>query len=217
MSANNRDVVLDHCYDGIQEYDNPTPGWWTMVFLGSVVFSVAYFMFFTFGSESWTNVEEHDAAVAANMRLQFGEIGDLNPDEATLQKFMNDPKWVLFGKTTFLTWCTQCHMADGSGAVGPNLTDDRWKNVRKLEDIPSVIANGAAGGAMPAWKTRLHRNEIVLVAAYVASLRGQNLPSSRPPEGDVIPPWPKPGASSATSAPAAAPAGAVNPEKKDAH
>jgi hypothetical protein len=54
---------------------------------------------------------------------------------------------------------------------------------------------------MPAWKARLHPNEVVLVAAYVAKKRGQNLPSTRQPEGEVIPPWP-----TALSAPAATPA-----------
>jgi len=44
---------------------------------------------------------------------------------------------------------------------------------------------------MPAWKNRLHPNEVVMVSAYVANLRGQNLTGPRPPEGPVIPPWPK--------------------------
>jgi len=74
--------------------------------------------------------------------------------------------------------------------VGPNLTDENWKNVQKIADIPQVIMNGAAAGAMPAWKTRLHPNEVVLVAAYVASLRGKNLPGPRGPEGTAIAPWP---------------------------
>jgi cytochrome c oxidase cbb3-type subunit III len=39
-----------------------------------------------------------------------------------------------------------------------------------------VIADGAGNGAMPAWRNRLHPNELLLVSAYVASLRGQNLP-----------------------------------------
>ena len=43
---------------------------------------------------------------------------------------------------------------------------------------------------MPAWRNRLHPNEVVLVAAYVATLRGKNLPSPRPPEGEIIPPGP---------------------------
>jgi cytochrome c oxidase cbb3-type subunit 3 len=70
------------------------------------------------------------------------------------------------------------------------LTDDYWKNVKQLADIPKVIAEGAAAGAMPSWKTRLHPNEVVLVAAYVASLRGKNLPGPRGQEGDLIPRWP---------------------------
>ena len=43
---------------------------------------------------------------------------------------------------------------------------------------------------MPAWKTRLHPNEVVLMAAYVAGLRGKNL-KGRPPEGEKIDPWPR--------------------------
>ena len=69
---------------------------------------------------------------------------------------------------------------------GPNLTDDYYKNVKQITDIAEVIKNGAAGGSMPAWRTRLHPNEIVLMAAYVAGLRGKNLRAA-PPEGDKIP------------------------------
>ena len=40
------DQLLDHEYDGIQEYDNPCPGWWHAIFLLTVLFSVVYFLFF---------------------------------------------------------------------------------------------------------------------------------------------------------------------------
>lgn len=186
-----QDILLDHNYDGIQEYDNPTPGWWWALLYGSVVFSVAYFMFYTFNPEAQTIWDEHGAAVAADLRLQFGEIGDLAADEPTILKYMNDQKWLAVGKSTFAARCVSCHGASGNGLVGPNLTDDSYKNVKGLEDVARVIANGAANGAMPAWKNQLHPNEIVLTASYVASLRGQNLPGPRPAEGDVIPPWPK--------------------------
>jgi len=85
-----------------------------------------------------------------------------------------------------------CHGANAAGQIGPNLTDDYYKNVQQLTDIPKIISGGAAAGAMPAWKTRLHPNEIVLVAAYVASLRGKNLPGPRGQEGERIAPWPAP-------------------------
>jgi cytochrome c oxidase cbb3-type subunit 3 len=112
-------------------------------------------------------------------------------------RMMGDTKWMALGANVFKNNCTACHGASAQGIVGPNLTDDAWKNVKVLTDIPRVIANGAAGGAMPAWKTRLEPNELVLVASYVASLRGKNVPG-KPPEGEIIPPWP--------TAPAASPA-----------
>lgn len=186
------DALLDHCYDGIQEYDNPTPGWWWLLFNLTILFSVVYFLFFQFSPVAWTSVDEYDAAVVQNLRLQFGEIGDLEPDEPTLLRFMNDSKWLLVGKSVYAGKCVSCHGVDASGVVGPNLTDDHWKNVRQLTDIPRVIANGAGNGAMPGWKNQLHPNEIVLTAAYIASLRSQHLPSSRGTEGEVIAPWPQP-------------------------
>jgi cytochrome c oxidase cbb3-type subunit 3 len=47
---------------------------------------------------------------------------------------------------------------------------------------------------MPAWKNDLLPVEQVIVSAYVASLRGKNLPSvgGRPAEGDKIAPWETP-------------------------
>ena len=91
----------------------------------------------------------------------------------------------------YKTNCVSCHGADGTGLVGPNLTDEYWKNVRKVEDIAKVISEGAANGAMPAWQNRLsHQNQIVLTAAYVASLR-DSPKTGKPPvaEAKVIPPW----------------------------
>jgi len=50
----------------------------------------------------------------------------------------------------YKTHCKSCHAADGSGLVGPNLTDDHYKNVKQLIDVARVIENGAANGSMPA-------------------------------------------------------------------
>ncbi|MGE0480608.1 MAG: cbb3-type cytochrome c oxidase N-terminal domain-containing protein [Phycisphaerae bacterium] len=215
MSGLPQDVVLDHNYDGIQEYDNPTPGWWWLIFHATTVFSIVYFLFFTFSPDAWTLADEHQAAVAANLRLQFGEIGELQPDAATILKYSRDEKWLTVGKTVFAGRCVGCHATNGQGMIGPNLTDDHWKNVKKVEDIATVITNGAAGNAMPAWKTQLHPNEIVLTASYIASLRGKNLPGPRGPEGDAIPPWSAAGApSGAAPGTAIEPAAATEPATK---
>ncbi len=180
--------LTDHAYDGIQEFDNPLPGWWKWMFVGSIVFSVLYAMVFSMGAPGRSMVDQYDAALAANTRLQFKEIGDLSADRATILAYMQKDEWLKVGQVVFKTNCISCHGREGEGNVGPNLTDDVYKNVRDVEGIARVIAQGANKGAMPAWANRLHPNEVVLVAAYVATMRGQNLPG-RAPEGNPIPPW----------------------------
>jgi cytochrome c oxidase cbb3-type subunit III len=180
--------VLDHEYDGIREYDNPTPGWWHAILVITIVFSLLYWSFFTFSPAAWTPQDVHARAELAGLRKQFAEIGTLAMDEATVMKMMNDPKWLSVGAATFKGNCTSCHGARAEGQVGPNLTDDHWKNVKTVAEIAKVVASGAANGAMPAWAGRLHQNEVVLVSAYVASLRGRN-EVGRGPEGDKINPW----------------------------
>jgi cytochrome c oxidase cbb3-type subunit 3 len=182
--------LLEHEYDGIAEYDNPTPGWWHTIFLGSVLFSAFYFFFFTFSPMAWT--EEGQLAEAQRREFQklFAEIGELEADQETILTLMGDPQWMPVAEGIFATNCVSCHASDGRGLVGPNLTDDHYKNVTDIVGLADVIQNGAANGAMPPWGNRLHSNEVVLLAAYVADMRGQFLDGPRGPEGDIIPAWP---------------------------
>ncbi len=201
--------LTDHLYDGIREYDNPLPGWWTWLFALSVVFSFFYWIYFHFGTPGRTIHDQFDAQAAAVFELRFKEIGELTPDADTIVKFMTttDPElkdFIKVGESVYKANCVSCHGGQGEGNVGPNLTDDNWKNVKKIEDIATVIQNGAANGAMPAWKTRLgHMNRIVLTASYVASLRGRTPEGveSKKAEGDPIPPW---SSGSATETPSVA-------------
>ena len=187
-----QDRLLDHEYDGIQEYDNPCPGWWHAIFWLTVLFSAAYFLFFHVGNNGWTLSEAWNSAAAEDVKRRFGGMGDLHNDTATILKYKADSDWMNYANSVFLTNCQSCHGSDGSGLVGPNLTDDYYRNINKITDIAEVIKNGAAGGSMPAWKTRLHPNEVVLMAAYAARLRGKNLPGKpiEPGKDKPIPPWP---------------------------
>ena len=40
------DGTTGHEYDGIREYDKPLPKWWLVIFFGSIVWGVAYWVFF---------------------------------------------------------------------------------------------------------------------------------------------------------------------------
>lgn len=199
--------LTGHSYDGIQEFDNPLPGWWKWLFVATVVASPPYWAFYHFGTEGRSASARYEVALAANAQMQFADIGELTGDEATLVKYKDDKLGVSLGKSVYLTNCVTCHRNDGSGNVGPNLTDQHYKNVKKIEDIYTVLVNGAGGGAMPAWKNRLSQNEIVMVSAYVASMRGTPAgPTAKEPEGVIIPPWPTleaiaPAVTEATDAP----------------
>ena len=194
------DNLTDHEYDGIREFDNPTPGWWHLIFWLTIAFSFSYFVYYQLGPSGRTLDASYQAAVAENLRLRFSEIGELMPDESTLLQYMGKPEWLAVGQSTYVANCKSCHAEDGSGQVGPNLTDDHYKNVKSLTDLVAVILNGAAGQNMPAWRSRLHPNEIVLVSAYVANFRGKNLPGPRGQEGQIIPAWPTAAAGSSDGA-----------------
>lgn len=181
----------DHAYDGIEEYDNPLPGWWKWSFIATIVFSPFYWVYYHNGAEGRSVRDNYNVALAENTRLQFAEIGELKLDEPTIVKFMGKDSWVKVGQSVFRANCVSCHGREGEGKVGPNLTDEFYKNIENVADIAKVVNNGAGNGAMPKWSNRLHINEIVLVSAYVANLRGTNVEGGRPADGRAIAAWPE--------------------------
>jgi cytochrome c oxidase cbb3-type subunit III len=191
MSSTNRDPSLGHSYDGIQEYDNPLPGWWKNLFWLTLILAPAYIVYFHSGTPGRSIAEQYVDSVSENTRKQYAEIGELSGDEATMVKYLSEPKWVGVGQAIFKANCVSCHASDGGGNVGPNLCDDNYKHIKKLPDILKVINEGLAGGAMPAWGNRFsHKNDAVLVAIYVASMRGTKPLNPKAPDGSPIDPWP---------------------------
>jgi cytochrome c oxidase cbb3-type subunit 3 len=161
------------------------------LFVGTIIFAVFYGVYYHAPVPDRTMFDSYDAAVAADLKKRFAGMGTLEISEQNMLLWMSKSDYLAVGRAVFKQNCASCHGAEGQGVTCPNMTDDYYKNVKKITDIPRVIAGGANNGAMPAWGNRLHPNEVALVAAYIASLRGKNLPSQRPREGDLIPPWPK--------------------------
>lgn len=182
-------TLTDHAYDGIQEYDNPLPGWWKNLFILSIIFSGLYALWYHTGAPDRTLAAQYDAAAEALMKIQFEKIGELTGDEATLVEYSSEEEWLKVGAGVYRTNCISCHGRNGEGNVGPNLTDEFFKYVRKPEDVFTIITKGAGNGAMPAWGNRLGINERVLVSSFVMSMRGKNL-EGKGADGQEIAPWP---------------------------
>ncbi len=186
------DAVLgDHTYDGIQEYDNPIPGWWKWMFIATILFTPIYIVWFHAPGMNRDLIGQYDRAYAANLERKFGGMDPLNEANpgADVLKYMDDAQWRPVAIATFGLQCASCHGANAQGGSGPNLTDDRFIHIKTAADIVDVLNVGRNGGAMPAWANRLHPNAIVLTAAYVAHLRGTNAPGGTAPQGDPIPAW----------------------------
>lgn len=190
------DKLMGHDYDGIREYDNPTPGWWHAIFISSIVFSLAYVLVFHLSSWSGglTPDARHDAAAARADAKAFALLGELTSDGPSLMKFSVSETAVSKGRAIFASRCAACHGPNAGGMqdLGLNLTDDFGKNIRTPEDVHKTIAEGVTGTAMLPWTPVLGEDDVVLVSAYVISLRGTDTPDGLPPEGEAMPAWPAP-------------------------
>jgi cytochrome c oxidase cbb3-type subunit III len=190
MSTHNTPNLTGHEYDGIEEFDNPTPGWWTWIFVATFAFSAVYFLFVTLAGSQAGAIGEYERDVTLDQERQFASMGEIKSDPESLVKMAGDEKLMRVGRAMFTTNCAACHGLNAGGLTGPNLTDDAFVHVKRVEDILDVIGKGRNNGAMPAWENRLRPREVTLLASYVASLRGTNQ-SGRGAEGQPIAPWSK--------------------------
>lgn len=181
--------VRGHAFDGIEEYDNPMPSWWKNIFWASILFAIGYFFYYHFGVGESTE-QAYDRSIGEFYAEQAARLGDLQADEATLLRLMADANMMAAGRALYRANCTTCHGADGGGGTGPNLTDDAYLNVRRIEDLHTLIRDGLVGKGMPAWGDRFSPPQLVVLSAYAASLRGTTPASGKAPDGAAIPPWP---------------------------
>jgi cytochrome c oxidase cbb3-type subunit 3 len=180
--------LMDHSYDGIQEYDNPLPGWWKAIFIGSIVFAAMYGFYFHIANWGSTPAQRYAADLAAfndkkSMRDQ-AEAAHVN--EPALARNAFDGKLVEHGAEVFATKCIACHAAEGRGLIGPNLTDSFQLHGSTRMDIFHTVHDGVSGTAMIAWGEQLAAADILDVVAYVTTLRGQNLDGGKAPQGERI-------------------------------
>lgn len=74
------------------------------------------------------------------------------------------------GADLFVSYnCMDCHGADGSGAMGPSLADNRWHFGGSDGEVFQSIYEGRPEG-MPAWGGRIPDDQIWRLVAYVQSL-----------------------------------------------
>lgn len=179
-------IDLGHDYDGIRELDNRLPPWWLYGFYLCVIFAGIYL---------WRYHVAHSAPLSKEelaIELQKGEEEKAaylknaanNIDETTV-KYLTAEADLSAGKKIFTTVCAACHLADGGGSVGPNLTDEYWIHGGSIQDIFKTIKYGWVEKGMKSWKDDYSPMQIAQISSFVKSLQGTKPAKAKEPQGTI--------------------------------
>jgi cytochrome c oxidase cbb3-type subunit III len=175
-------------WDGLREYDNPLPKWWSNLFYITVFFALGYLALFPGlavlpGVLGWSSSERYNQEVAAiNAEIDPILNAYLKQDVATVAQ---DKGASQIGGRLFQTYCVQCHGSDMRGSKGfPNLVDADWLFPGTPDAIKTTIMEGRTG-AMPAFAEQLKPEQIKDVVQYVLTLSGRSTSKEAAARGEA--------------------------------
>ncbi len=183
-SATDKDVDLNHNFDGISELDNPPPPWFMYLFFLTILFGVVYMVRF-----QWTNqgpsqeqeyVAEMKAAAVKEQAMMASAAEKVDESNATL---ISDQSKLASVAAVYGKNCAVCHGKSAEGLVGPNLTDEYWIYGGDIKNLFKTIRHGTPNG-MQKFDGVLKPSQIQLIASYVLSLQGSNPPNPKAPQGE---------------------------------
>ena len=179
--------TMGHSFDGIEEYDNPLPKWWFMLFVGTIIFAVVYLVLYP-GLGNWKGIlpgyeggwtqDKQWQREVDKAQAQYGPIY-AKYAAMPIAEVAKDEQALKMGGRLFSTYCSICHGSDAKGAVGfPNLADNNWRWGGEPDTIKATILHGRMA-MMPAWGQVIGDDGVKNVSAYVRStLAGLPLPQS---------------------------------------
>ena len=174
--------LMDHDYDGIKELNNPAPAWIMAIFYITISFAVFYGAYYFWFGQGPNQIEEYEAD-----NLAYAEkYKDIQQSSADLTILTDDASLAEGAKIFVEMGCVACHGQNGEGnAVGPNLTDNSWKNGCSFDEVFGLIKNGKTATAMTAYKTKMPDKKIQQVTSYIlGKLKGSNPANAKAAEGE---------------------------------
>ena len=180
------EIILDHNYDGIRELDNKLPPWWVYMFYATIIFGVVYMARFHIFNGYDQDLEYAQEVAAAQMEIEAYKKTAKDLVDVNTVELLTDASDLNAGKGIYETNCVACHMADGGGGIGPNLTDTYWILGGGIKNVFHTISEGGRDGkGMVAWKQNLKPLEMAQVASYVLQFQGTTPANPKAAEGDV--------------------------------
>jgi len=179
-----KDILMEHEYDGIQELDNPIPSWFMYLFYVTIVFAVCYLLIYHVFGVGQLQYDEYKTEVAqADIAKKIYLSKAANRVDENTVKLVSDPAVLAAGHTVFTQNCITCHGDHAEGKIGPNLTDDFWLHGGKINEVFKTIKYGVLSKGMPTWERQLSPKQISDVANFVKSLHDTHPAGAKAPQG----------------------------------
>ena len=174
-------LIKGHDYDGIRELDNDLPPWWKWLFYITIAFAVIYSIrLFVFKAPDLIQADEYQSEMAS-----FKANNPAAKNAKTFEvKLLTDDASLAKGSEIWHKICAACHMADGGGLVGPNMTDNYWIHGNTVQDLYNVVTNGVIAKGMLSYKDQLSDKDRLDVVSYIlVKLQGTKPANPKAPQG----------------------------------
>jgi len=178
-----QDTVMAHEFDGIREFDNRLPNWWMWIMYGSIIFALFYWIVFHTLSLRQLPREQFEEVMAEAQAAQLSRMMAAGIDNEFFVAMAESPDKVAEGRNIFVAHCVACHLDQGQGLVGPNLTDGNWIHGCEPMNLFKTVNEGVAAKGMPAWQNQLGPSRVMAVVSYVLTIRNMNV-AGKAPEGE---------------------------------
>lgn len=207
MNNNEKDLLMDHDFDGIKELDNFLPPWWTWLFIITIVIFVGYILHFhvfktgdlqavKYYKEMNPEWAESDlkmvgpsyrynspyAGASGSATTVASRVESATPVDIVL---LTDSESMANGKKIYDVNCIACHGTKGEGLIGPNFADEYWIHGGALEDLVHIINVGVPAKGMIPWDKNLTPTQILEVASFILTFEGTDPPNQKAPEGEL--------------------------------
>jgi cytochrome c oxidase cbb3-type subunit 3 len=180
-----KDMVMEHTYDGIAELDNPTPPWFMYLFYSSIVIAVVYFFTFHVVGDGKIMTTEYAEEIAvaekANELYMKKFANSINENNVVV---LTDAKSIEDGEKIYAKNCVACHGDKGQGGVGPNLTDEFWLHGGSTKNVFHTLMEGVPEKGMISWKKTLNPIQIQHLVSFLSRFQGTNPENAKAPQGD---------------------------------
>lgn len=175
-------LIKDHDYDGIKELDNDLPPWWKWLFYISIAFAIVYLVrLFVYNADDLVQDTEYANEMKDFKKSQPEKVAEANFEVVLLE----DDASLANGQATWMKICAACHLADGGGLVGPNMTDNYWIHGNKVEDLYKIVTDGVIEKGMLPYKDQLSNKERLEAVSYIlVKLQGTTPATPKAPQGD---------------------------------